>query len=319
MTRNHDYNTPKKGQQDWNTPLNDNFAQLDTDVEIRDREANRDQYEPKKNAKFFSVDSGNVYIGDGNNWNAVSASTSSRNPSFGTLSADVIKHTPDTTSVNYQQVSRDLVSTDHVDIYVDPDAGSPDASGSQNDPVDSLTEALTRLPFIIQHRVTIHLADGTYDANDYTTINSGMHWVTFQQDMDGVQEPFSIVGDTNNPSNVKLSNTSFVNVAFHGHVPWNTTLKGIEFYGMLQNYGGRMRVKDCVFNARNFDVHAVDGYGGFTMLKNCQIDGYEHAGYANQNHQIFFEDCNGSVRSSSPYSSNVFGEVRQRGSSFSTS
>lgn len=65
------YNTPAKGAVDWHSPLNENFAQLDQDVEIRDVEANRSNYEPKSGAKFFATDSGATYTGDGTGWNLV--------------------------------------------------------------------------------------------------------------------------------------------------------------------------------------------------------------------------------------------------------
>ena len=73
MTTNHNYNTPEPGTENWNVPLNDNFDRLDADVEIRDVEANREEYEPKQNAKFLSTDTGTVFIGDGDSWNRLGA------------------------------------------------------------------------------------------------------------------------------------------------------------------------------------------------------------------------------------------------------
>lgn len=69
MTDNHNYNTPSKGTTDWHVPLNDNFDRLDSDVEIRDEEANRSDYEPKQGAKFLAIDTRKVFLGDGNEWN----------------------------------------------------------------------------------------------------------------------------------------------------------------------------------------------------------------------------------------------------------
>ena len=68
---NHRYTTPEKGTLDWHEPLNENFAQLDRDIEIRDTEANRDEYEPAAKAKFFATDSGAIYTGDGEAWQLV--------------------------------------------------------------------------------------------------------------------------------------------------------------------------------------------------------------------------------------------------------
>jgi len=68
MTNNHNYNTPSEGTLNWDVPLNENFAALDTDVEIRDTDGNRGSYEAKQGAKFLATDTGNVYLGDGSNW-----------------------------------------------------------------------------------------------------------------------------------------------------------------------------------------------------------------------------------------------------------
>lgn len=68
MTDNHDYNTPAQGERNWHAPLNENFEALDTDVEIRDEDANRGEYEPDEGAKFLATDTGVVYEGDGEEW-----------------------------------------------------------------------------------------------------------------------------------------------------------------------------------------------------------------------------------------------------------
>lgn len=71
MTDNHNYNTPAKGSTDWHIPLNENFEFIDTDVEIRDTDANKGNYTPKNNAKFVATDTNKVYFGDGTDWNHV--------------------------------------------------------------------------------------------------------------------------------------------------------------------------------------------------------------------------------------------------------
>lgn len=91
MTDNHAYNTPAKGETDWDVPLNDNFERLDTDVEIRDTEANRGSYTPKAGAKFFATDSGAIFIGDGANWSRLASS--GETPEFDTVQADTVTAT----------------------------------------------------------------------------------------------------------------------------------------------------------------------------------------------------------------------------------
>jgi len=68
MTDNHTYVTPAEGSLDWHVPLNTNFEQIDTDLEIRDTDGNRDQYSPVAGAKYFAVDTGTRYLGDGSSW-----------------------------------------------------------------------------------------------------------------------------------------------------------------------------------------------------------------------------------------------------------
>lgn len=67
-TPNHDYNAPDEGAQNWHEPLNENFRQYDTDIEIRDADGNKGNYDPKDGAKFLATDTGTVYLGDGSNW-----------------------------------------------------------------------------------------------------------------------------------------------------------------------------------------------------------------------------------------------------------
>ena len=67
-TPNHGYHVPDPGEEDWYVPLNENFAQYDIDIEIRDDAENIDSYEPKAGAKYFAVDTGEIFLGDGDAW-----------------------------------------------------------------------------------------------------------------------------------------------------------------------------------------------------------------------------------------------------------
>lgn len=68
MTENHGYETPEQGAKDWHIFLNRNFETIDTDIEVRDSNENRNEYTPKNGAKFFATDTGTTYIGDGEKW-----------------------------------------------------------------------------------------------------------------------------------------------------------------------------------------------------------------------------------------------------------
>jgi hypothetical protein len=80
---NHGYNKPSEGTLDWHIPLNDNFKQLERDIEVRDVEANRGDYQPDMGAKFLATDSGATYVGDGSNWNLVGYVTRAGGGDFG--------------------------------------------------------------------------------------------------------------------------------------------------------------------------------------------------------------------------------------------
>lgn len=79
-TENHEYNHPAKGTTDWHIPLNDNFAQFDTDIELRDQRSNRSNYTPKAGAKFVATDTEEVFVGDGSSWTKFE--TSGKTPRF---------------------------------------------------------------------------------------------------------------------------------------------------------------------------------------------------------------------------------------------
>lgn len=75
-TANHGYSRPSKGTEDWHVPLNENFRRIDTAIEIRAPESDIGEYESKKGAKFLATDTGAVYVGDGDQWQAIGQLTS---------------------------------------------------------------------------------------------------------------------------------------------------------------------------------------------------------------------------------------------------
>jgi type VI secretion system secreted protein Hcp len=81
-TPNHGYNTPEKGTENWHKSLNENFKQHDKDIEIRDQVGALSEYNPKDNAKFLATDTGDVFIGDGNQWNLLDESANSNLSGF---------------------------------------------------------------------------------------------------------------------------------------------------------------------------------------------------------------------------------------------
>ena len=71
-TPNHSYNTPEKGTENWHGPLNENFENLEVDVELRDEGSpGSNSYEPADGAKYLDTATGLVYLADGNTWTQV--------------------------------------------------------------------------------------------------------------------------------------------------------------------------------------------------------------------------------------------------------
>lgn len=79
MTTNHNYNTPAAGTTDWHFPLNENFNSIDADIEVRDTNDARGEYDPIAGAKFLATDTGDVYVGDGSAWNRLGSVADSSN------------------------------------------------------------------------------------------------------------------------------------------------------------------------------------------------------------------------------------------------
>jgi len=70
-TNQHNWPTPDEGDTDYETTFQNFFSQVDSDVEIRDTDANKGNYTPEDSALFRATDTGTVYQGDGTSWNKI--------------------------------------------------------------------------------------------------------------------------------------------------------------------------------------------------------------------------------------------------------
>lgn len=147
-TDNHQLNRPGRGETEWDVPLNENATTLDTAVEVRDTASNRNDYTPADGAKFVAADTGEVWLGDGDNWNAYStltrrldhdrtASGDGAQTAF-TLSHD-LGEVP--THVSVQPTSEDAAATHWVSDTTDADVTVTYASAPA-DATDNLTWSL---------------------------------------------------------------------------------------------------------------------------------------------------------------------------------
>jgi hypothetical protein len=104
-TPNHEYSQPSKGTQDWDQPVNQNFADIDVDVEVRDSGGpteGQNSYTPADGAKYLDTDSGVVYAGDGSAWTAthVVARTEFPNNNVGNIMLGATSNTTDGSTGN---------------------------------------------------------------------------------------------------------------------------------------------------------------------------------------------------------------------------
>jgi hypothetical protein len=170
MTEYHDYNTPNSGSSDWHIPVNENFEKLDQDVEIRDVESKLNDYEPKDLAKFFAVDTGAIYVGNGTQWNQVGGASSSSIPNLGGRR-----------------------------LYADGDwNGEVDVPGD----FPTIQEALDAMPWILGDAgYTVNVSDGTYDEHVVIPPVMASRWNA----MGGEDVSVSITGNNSSPENVQIN------------------------------------------------------------------------------------------------------------------
>jgi hypothetical protein len=197
MTENHEYQTPSKGANDWHVPINENFAALDSDVEIRDAAQNRSQYEPKEGAKFLATDSGERFIGDGSQWTKL--------PYPGST-------TTETETKNYAG-NRPMVSTGSINVTV--------GSGGDYDSIQTAIE--NEFPWLIRHKVNINVSDGSYD--EHVVIPPYVaNWTESPTQSDkGERVPITIEGNQSSPSNCQIGS-----ITVSGGVG-TLQLRGFEF------------------------------------------------------------------------------------------
>lgn len=142
MTDNHNYETPERGATDWDKSLNTNFRYIDRDVEIRDIDSAKGDYNPKNGAKFLATDTENVYVGSGNEW--LRLATSGEDPLFDAVSASEV-------------VDRNSGNSYSVDELAGGSGG-----GSVEPPVDAIVTLDGGTP-------TAYRADGTQIGQDSDT------------------------------------------------------------------------------------------------------------------------------------------------------
>ena len=71
VTDLHGYTVPTTGDGDYDSTFDTYFTDVDSDIPIKDTDANKSNYTPKDGATFIATDTGAVYNGDGSTWTLV--------------------------------------------------------------------------------------------------------------------------------------------------------------------------------------------------------------------------------------------------------
>jgi len=85
-----------------------------------------------------------------------------------------------------------LFTTGNVTYYINPSTGDDDNDGSSGSPFQTIAKAISLIPQIINHNVTINLADGSY--SEGISIGSKMGYATI-----------TLTGNTTTPADVALT------------------------------------------------------------------------------------------------------------------
>ena len=196
------YNTPAEGTLDWHVPLNQNFEDLDIDIEVRDRDSNRSNYSPKEGSKFLATDTGNVYIGNGSDWNSLG--------NIGSSGGGV-----------------SLAQPGNVQSAIDAAAGTH-GGGVFLDPTKTYVQPSS--PWEVKENVTLHfngawmVGDGSRDSTDFIHLHPGGLVVNPRIDLyDGGN---AYTPDNNYNANVFVCDTKYGEYFANGTGIRNGLIKG---------------------------------------------------------------------------------------------
>lgn len=191
-------------------------------------------------------------------------------------------------------------------IHVDPGNGD-DGLATRNvdaaNPLDSLGEALARIPHIVEHEFVIKLQDGTY-SGPVSLSTAPMHLTTWN--VSGVIPSLRIEGNNTTPSNVVLDYPSGVNFAFYNaetddgggaDPPEEAMISGCQFDGYINNKGGLLSISNCIFTGADTNAAIFGKAGGKTHVYDTEFQsGLNHvADLGNINAEVQLTNCTGTV------------------------
>lgn len=281
---NHGYNTPSKGTTDWNVPLNENFKQLETDVEIRDADGNKGQYEPKDGALFRATDTGDVYLGDGSNWVKHNPPSSTSSTSGGDANVIVAQQGEVQNAIDQATTSKDFSNGRYQKVRLEsgkiyrPSStwnvkrgvvldfnGARVEPGSDTDIIHLHPETGLIRPYIdcrgTGYTSTVITLDGSFDGQ-YSGPNRS--WIENMRVINAPGKGVGLLMHDSNGSNVSDVEVSGLIQGFDRAIDMRATggssafVNANHFDVKLMNYriGVRMRaVSDAAVNGNTFEVN----------------------------------------------------------------
>lgn len=266
MVKNHDYETPDHGSDDWHIPLNNNFNHLDVDIEVRGVDGDQSQYQPKAGSKFLATDTGCVYVGDGSEWRQIRST--GNDPSFDSAAVGVTNGTDN--SIDLEPLVDSLregyvvgVSNKYQTV-VDPRDYSSDAAAIQA-ANDDLTANLSQrgpsgyvyLPALRPDGTELTIGNTVVFGSETAEAHvlprgwgySGAGGPKIQCTIDNGDPMFVVASDSANGGSVKANGTWLGGFAAQGH--------GNDAEFLRIKNGTAFHLKDV--NARHFNSATADG------------------------------------------------------------
>ena len=183
---------------------------------------------------------------------------------FQELGAERIINTPIQEN-QWDEGKRSLVTTEDIELFVDPVNGDDSNDGSSTNPLQTLQEAANRVPYFQNHDVVITLRSGTYGTGKFPPIIS-----TAKPNND---KSFKIRPDSGlGPSDITISKTLQVSV-IDGE-PDQATVSDITIGGTVLQKVGNVTYKNCVFDASGSPLSMPDGTGdiAFNAHADCRVE-----------------------------------------------
>lgn len=199
------------------------------------------------------------------------------------------------------QIRRKLVSTEDMNIFIDPAVGIDTNPGTQALPIKTLKEAVQRLPQQIYHKIRVYLLDGTYPAEDcirlfnyYVTSRgrAGLRFVGHIATLDGEAHP--IYPDTN-PDAVVLLGFEHMTSGINGTE--ELYFAGITFKnGWYEGYDSSSIFVSCKFtggqrSAGYSTYHAISGHYCDMHFTSCDFSDLAQIGSLTNFANVTFENC----------------------------